>query len=69
MVLNACDAAMLQMASVVGPQHVITDAGVLAAAETSTFATRRHIPGVIRPANRAEVQECLRIANRFRVAV
>ena len=65
----ACSAALAQMAAAVGPAHVITDANSLRAAETSTFRTDNKIPAIVRPANRSEVQECLRIANRSHVAV
>jgi 4-cresol dehydrogenase (hydroxylating) len=61
------DAALAAMAAVVGSQHAITDAGELRAAETGTFLTQRRVPGIIRPGDRREVQECVRIANRFRV--
>src|SRR5207244_2148969 len=37
-----------------------------AAAATATFATTARSPAIIRPASRAEVQEAVRIANRYR---
>ncbi len=67
MALAGYDAALAQMAAVVGAQHAITDGGELRAAETATFLTERHVPGIIRPGDRREVQECVRIANRFGV--
>lgn len=57
--------AARQWAEVVGPENVITDSNALRTAETGTFATSHGIPAIVRPANRAEVQECLRIANRL----
>jgi 4-cresol dehydrogenase (hydroxylating) len=63
------DRALLAWAEALGREHVIDDSAALREAETSTFATRNRIPAILRPANTAEVQECLRIANRFRVAV
>ena len=63
------DAALREWAQVVGVDHVVTAAAPLRAAETSTFATRQRIPAIVRPANRAEVQECLRIATRRQVPV
>ena len=51
----------------VGPEHVITAEAQLREAGRATFAATRTIPAIIRPANREEVQECVRIANRFRV--
>lgn len=48
-----------------GADFVVSDAASLRAAETATFATTQRIPAILRPANREQVQECLRIANRF----
>jgi len=69
MAFSAYDASLAHMAAVVGPGHAITDAGALRTAETATFLTHQHVPGIIRPGDRREVQECVRIANRFRVPV
>jgi 4-cresol dehydrogenase (hydroxylating) flavoprotein subunit len=62
---NTSASAARQWAEVVGPEHVITDSSALRTAETGTFGTSHRIPAIVRPANRAEVQECLRIANRL----
>ena len=56
-----------EFSQLLGPANVISDSAALAAAETSTFATTRHIPLILYPANRHEVQECVRIANRHGV--
>src|SRR5215831_6796827 len=56
-------------AKAVAPENVTTSAAQLAAAETATFATRHQIPAIVRPANRAEVQECMRVANRWKTPV
>ena len=63
------DSVLLEWAHAVGPENVITDASSLRAAETGTFATDRQIPAIVRPADREEVQECLRIANRWQTPV
>src|SRR5215467_7191639 len=63
------DSAIRHWISVVGQDHVITSAPQLAAAETGTFPTGHRIPAIVRPANRAEVQECMRVANRWHVPV
>ena len=60
------DQALREWADAVGPEHVITNPDDLIAAERGTFATGHRIPAIVRPGNRAEVQECLRIANRRR---
>jgi 4-cresol dehydrogenase (hydroxylating) flavoprotein subunit len=66
---DRCETALVELAAAVGAAHVITDPATLRAAETATFLSHNRIPAIIRPANRAEVQECLRIANRFQVPV
>lgn len=55
--------------SLLGAEHVITDGRRLEEAETATFATHQTIPGILRPADRHDVQECLRIANRHGISV
>jgi 4-cresol dehydrogenase (hydroxylating) len=52
-----------------GAENVILDPRRLGEAETATFATDQRIPAILRPANRAEIQDCLRIANRAGIAV
>src|SRR5450755_2598671 len=69
MYANRSAGAARQWADVVGPENVITDGASLRAAETGTFATGHRIPAIVRPANRAEVQECMRIATRWQVPV
>lgn len=51
----------------IGPDHIVSDAGVLAHAGTATFATTQRVPLILRPADRAQVQACVRIANAHRV--
>jgi 4-cresol dehydrogenase (hydroxylating) len=41
----------------------------LTKAETATFETHRAIPMILRPESRAEVQECVRMANREGLAL
>jgi 4-cresol dehydrogenase (hydroxylating) len=48
-----------------GAEFVETDRLTLLTAEVATFATSQRIPAVLRPADRIQVQECFRIANRF----
>ena len=63
------DQALEQWVAALGADHVILDTPRRQAAETATFTTTHRIPAIIRPANREEVQECLRVANRFRIPV
>ncbi len=58
-----------EFAALVGPSHVIGERQRLTRAETATFATTARIPLIVRPGSRAEVQACLRLANRHRVPV
>src|SRR5689334_18010189 len=69
MLTTDTSSAMLDFISVVGEANVSTHAADLRAAERGTYPTGHRIPAIVRPANRAEVQECLRIANRRRCAV
>lgn len=48
-----------------GDEHVATGEDTLRRYQETTFATARRVPAVIRPGSTAEVQECLRIANRY----
>ncbi len=61
--------AIEEWRAVVGEEHVIIAAADLCAAESGTFHTGNRVPAIVRPRNRREVQECLRIANRRRAAV
>jgi 4-cresol dehydrogenase (hydroxylating) len=59
----------LEWRECLGSEFVVTDRPALAAAATTTFATAQTIPAILRPGTRAEVQDCLRIATRYRVGV
>jgi 4-cresol dehydrogenase (hydroxylating) len=61
--------ALRHWQDLLGDEHVITERSALRSAETGTFASRHRIPGILRPGTREEVQECIRIANRFRTPV
>ena len=50
-----------------GGEFVVTERTELAAAQTTTFRTEQRVPAILRPANREQVQACVRIANQFRV--
>lgn len=53
--------------SAIGDEYVITDQETLVQAETATFQTTQHVPAILRPANREEVQACVRIANTYKI--
>lgn len=62
-------AALEEWRKLLGSDHVIVDRGVLASAETATFPIHHRVPAIIRPANTAQVRECLLIASRYSVPV
>src|ERR1700704_3100666 len=66
---EALDQALEQWEAVVGAGYVVRERDSLKSAETATFATAQTVPAIILPANREELQDCIRIANRFRIPV
>jgi len=69
MALPNLQMALRQWTEVVGTDNVTSDATSLQAAERCTFGTENRIPAIVRPANRDQVQECLRVANRWQTPV
>lgn len=67
--MNNLSHALQAWASRLGADYVVTDEASLSRVETATYATPQRIPAVLRPADRAEVQACLRIAHEYRVPV
>ena len=63
------ETALMEWSDLLGSEQVITEEPSLRAAEQGTFQTGHSIPAIIRPASRVEVQECLRIANRWGIPV
>jgi 4-cresol dehydrogenase (hydroxylating) len=61
--------ALREWRAAVGEEHVTVDESTLSAAEKGTFATSFRISAIVRPGSREEVQECMRIANRWRTPV
>ncbi len=57
--------AITEWTKALGAPFVITEQQVLNAAAQATFSTSQRIPTILRPANREEIRECLRIANQF----
>ncbi|HEY4361364.1 MAG TPA: FAD-binding oxidoreductase [Bryobacteraceae bacterium] len=62
-------AAVREWTAILGSDHLITEASRLQAASTATFAIDRHVPAILRPADREQVQRLLCIASRFRIPV
>jgi len=67
MTVTNWETALQEFAGVLGGENVIVAADALRAAETGTFGTHHSIPAILRPADRREVQECVRVANRCRL--
>src|SRR5689334_20152406 len=63
------DCALAGWRDILGDKHVIAEPGALVAAGTATFSTAAQARAIIRPADRAEVQACLRVANAHNVAL
>ncbi|MGA2117341.1 MAG: FAD-binding oxidoreductase [Bryobacteraceae bacterium] len=66
---SSLDSALKEWAAAVGVAHVVTAPAALRETETGTFATDSQVPAIVRPANTSEVQECLRVANRYGIPV
>ncbi len=65
----ATDTAISQWIDVVGAENVITNQAALNSAQTATFATRNTVPAIVRPANREQVRDCLRLATSCGIPV
>ena len=57
---GACD----RWLNLLGPEFFLRSSSSLREAETATFLTTQHILAVLRPADRGQIQECVRIANQ-----
>src|SRR5690349_22261690 len=66
---SSLETALREWTDLVGSDDVITDRTELGWAEAGTFATGHRVPAIVRPKNRAEVQECVRIAVRWQVPI
>lgn len=66
---RAVNSVFHEWVAILGASNVITSQEALKSAETATFATAQQVPVILRPATREEVQESLRIANRFNIPV
>lgn len=61
--------ALEAWANAIGKENVLTDEKTLSAVQTTNFFTTQTVPAVICPANREQVQQCLKIANEFKIPV
>jgi 4-cresol dehydrogenase (hydroxylating) len=52
-----------------GEDNVTTEPSILNDYEKNTFAAQHRVKGVIRPGNTAQVQECMKIADKYNVCI
>lgn len=52
-----------------GCENVLVDEATICAAQTATYATNQQVCAIIRPGERSQVQECMRIANLYKTPI
>nr|WP_248277648.1 FAD-binding oxidoreductase [Brasilonema sp. UFV-L1] len=60
---------LLAWQELLSSENVLTDEKTISAVQTATFATTQRVLAVIRPGDRAEVQECIKIANQYQTPI
>jgi 4-cresol dehydrogenase (hydroxylating) len=63
----ALDVALRAWTELLGPANVLSGRPELESAARATFRTTQRVAAILRPGDRAQVQECVRIAQRARV--
>lgn len=61
--------ALGEWAAILGPEHLIARKQDLSLAQTATFETHQTVPVILRPENVEQVQEIVRVANRYNFPV
>lgn len=61
--------AISELKKVLGPEHIIYNEKLLTEYETATFKTEQKITAIAQPKNTSEVQQCIRIANKYKLPV
>ena len=69
MVATLAEDVLSAFRSVVGDECVVTNHSKLGEYETATFLTRNKIPAIVLPKSTLEVQECVRVANEYKVLI
>jgi 4-cresol dehydrogenase (hydroxylating) flavoprotein subunit len=54
---------------IVGSENVFTQKEITDAAATATFATQQRVLAIIKPGDRLQVQECVKIANQYHTPI
>jgi 4-cresol dehydrogenase (hydroxylating) flavoprotein subunit len=67
--VEAVAAAVAEWRSAIGAANVSIEPSDLVRSGIATFQTHSTVAAILRPGNREDVQQCVRIANRFRVAL
>lgn len=67
--MKTLDRALMAWRNILGSDYVLTDETTLSEVQTATFLTTQHVPAIIRPAHLGEVQECVRIANTYKIPI
>lgn len=52
-----------------GCENVLVDEATICAAQTATYATNQQVSAIIRPGERSQVQECMKIANLYKTPI
>lgn len=63
------DEALSDFQQCLGSENVLFDQSTLKTYETATFKTERKIPAVVKPSSTEEIQQCLRIANTYKIPI
>ena len=66
---NSINEAIDAWSDIVGRENVVTEAAVCNARATATFPLNHHVPAIIYLSNLSQVQDCVRVANRYRVTI
>ncbi len=59
--------AMMAWTAIIGAEKTISNLSELIKAQQTTFFSSQNILGILEPSSTSEVQECIKIANRFKV--
>ena len=63
------DEALIAWKDALGAENVVQSRAIRQQAAAATFAVDHRVPCILRPDNTSQVQQCMRIAARFRVPV
>ncbi|KAF0250266.1 MAG: FAD/FMN-dependent dehydrogenase [bacterium] len=61
--------ALADWRDAIGTKYVLVDDPIVAAAQTATYITHQKVPAVIQPSNSDEVQQCVKIANKYKTPI